>query len=122
MYFLEAVKICFQKSFTFKGRASRAEYWLFYLFNYILGFILAILAIITLITLKQSVAISVFIILYCIPIPANISVLVRRLHDVNRSGWWFWIVIIPFGILLLLYWFIKPSDKEENQYGLPPVK
>ena len=119
MYFLEAVKICFQKSFTFKGRASRAEYWLFGLFQLILACIICFIQII----MQESAFLTIISLIPYISLPAAISVFVRRLHDVNRSGWWYWIAFTIIGAFFpLLYWSIKPSDPHENQYGLPPVK
>ncbi len=115
MNLVESVVTCFKKSFTFKGRASRSEYWYF-------GLLFSILVCSMFITPPSSpikIPISIIVLLLA---PAAISVLVRRLHDVNRSGWWFWIQIIPLVGLLLLYWSIKPSDRNQNEYGLPPVK
>jgi uncharacterized membrane protein YhaH (DUF805 family) len=46
---------------------------------------------------------------------------VRRLHDINRSGWWYLIIFIPLiVILVLIYWFVKSSDEGDNQYGPNP--
>ena len=52
-------------------------------------------------------------------IPA-ISVSVRRLHDIGKSGWWYWISAIPFiGVVLAIIWYAKEGDAEANQYGQP---
>ena len=51
----------------------------------------------------------------------SIAVMVRRLHDTNRSGWWFWIVLIPIiGVIVLIFFFASDSKPEENQYGRSP--
>jgi uncharacterized membrane protein YhaH (DUF805 family) len=119
MNLIESVVTCLKKSFTFKGRASRSEYWYFAFFQFIMSFIIGFLSVII---QKPELAIaSNLIMLICLP--ANISVLVRRLHDVNRSGWWYWITFtIIGGLFPLLYWCIKSSDPHENEYGLPPSK
>lgn len=87
--FFEAIKVCFRKYVTFKGRASRSEYWWFVLFVTLAGFAggfaeasmgqdgAAISAVISIATFLPSV-----------------SVTVRRLHDTNRSGWWFGLYIL----------------------------
>ncbi len=81
--FLGAVKVCFQKYATFKGRASRSEFWWFQLFIFLLSLLGSVLeggmghdgqA------LSGLFALATFL-------PA-LSVQVRRLHDTNRSGWW----------------------------------
>jgi len=41
---------------------------------------------------------------------------VRRLHDVNRSGWWLLITFTGLGILLLLFWAVQPSNQQESKY------
>ena len=52
----------------------------------------------------------------------SISIGVRRLHDVNRSGWWYLLIFVPLvGPLVLLYWAIQPGDAGGNAYGDPEV-
>lgn len=48
----------------------------------------------------------------------SLGVAVRRLHDVDKSGWWLFISLIPLiGAILLIYWYIKPSQEGTNRYG-----
>ncbi len=47
----------------------------------------------------------------------SIGSMVRRLHDTNRSGWWFWIVLTIIGIPVLIYWLASRSDEGQNRYG-----
>lgn len=50
----------------------------------------------------------------------NIAVAMRRLHDSNRTGWWLLIALVPIlGALVLLYFYVQPSDAERNGYGEP---
>jgi uncharacterized membrane protein YhaH (DUF805 family) len=50
-----------------------------------------------------------------------LSVNVRRLHDVNRSGWWLLIELTVIGILLILFWCCKKGDEGENRFGPKPI-
>lgn len=52
---------------------------------------------------------------------ASFAVLVRRLHDVNRSGWWFLIYFTIIGIFVLLYWYVQKGDEADNRYGSDPL-
>ena len=113
-----AVKTCFTKYATFKGRASRKEYWYFCLFNFLVFAILYRLA-----YAINNESLSLFFLgvvcLYSIVvILPGLSVTIRRLHDVGKSGWFYWIVLIPYlGGLILLYFMCKKGNSGENKYG-----
>ena len=49
----------------------------------------------------------------------SLSVSVRRLHDIDKSGWWLLITLTGVGILLIIYWACLASDEDENRYGAP---
>ncbi|HHB81462.1 MAG TPA: DUF805 domain-containing protein, partial [Aliiroseovarius sp.] len=52
----------------------------------------------------------------------NISVMVRRLHDTDRSGWWYWIVLVPLiGFILLIVWFASKGTTGDNRFGPDPL-
>ncbi len=87
MDFLTAVKTCFRKYFTFKGRARRSEYWYWVLFTIVAGMILSVFDLLTFdVDLEEISPFStVFTLITLIP---GLAVSWRRLHDVNRSGWW----------------------------------
>lgn len=98
---------------NFEGRASRPEYWWFTLAYAIVNIILSIIP-------KVGTALSGILAL-AVLIP-SIGVGVRRLHDINKSGWWLLISLIPVvGAIILIVWFVKPSDNGENQYGERPI-
>ena len=114
-----------EKYASFEGRATRAEYWYFYLFfilvligGAIVGGILgAVLS-----GGDGEVAAGFAVIVYGIialgfVCPA-ISVLVRRLHDTGRSGWWYWIALIPYigGIVIFIFTLLSSQD-HDNEYG-----
>ena len=123
MDFIEAVTTCFKKSFTFSGRASRSEYWLFYLFTIIFNIITFVIEILAMtVGLSAEITQILCLLISLSVLPAYISVVVRRLHDVNRSGWWFWIPLTIIGIIPCLYWKIKRGTDGKNDYGNPPIK
>lgn len=120
MTFGQSVSTCFSKYATFNGRASRSEYWWWILFNYIVIFVAALIGgFISYITNSDiGIAFYGFAIL-ALFIP-SISVLVRRLHDTDHSGWYYWISLIPLiGGIWLLVLLCTASDSDENSYGLP---
>jgi len=50
------------------------------------------------------------------------AVMVRRLHDTGRSGWWYWIILTIIGIIPLIIWLASEGDKGENGFGPAPVR
>jgi uncharacterized membrane protein YhaH (DUF805 family) len=52
----------------------------------------------------------------------GLALLVRRLHDVGRSGWWFFITFTIIGIPVLFYWLVRASDAGANKYGEGPAR
>lgn len=94
MNFKNAIKTCLKDKYAnFSGRASRSEFWFFYLFL-LIGYGIAISTIFISIKLFIGI-ISLFVIAMIIP---SIAVTVRRLHDINKSGW-FIILPLPFDIM-----------------------
>ena len=121
MTFQNAVRTCFAKYVTFSGRARRAEYWYFVLFTFLGSAIAGIIdsAIFGRTMPDATLLGGIFSIATFLP---GLSALVRRLHDTGRSGWWWWIILIPLiGVLVLLYWLIKPGDSGTNDYGSDPL-
>ena len=99
---------------NFNGRASRQEYWMFFLFNIIfaidVGFVDGFLGL-GFLYLLYSVAVLI----------PSLAVGVRRLHDVNKSGWWLFISLIPIiGAIWLLILLCTDSNPGENNYGPSP--
>ena len=112
MTFIEAIKTCFQKYVDFDGRATRSEYWWFILF-YIVAYIgLAVVDAM----LTGGLLIMVFALGMLIP---NITVGVRRMHDIDKSGWWLLIGIIPLVGLVLIYFLAKKGTPGPNRFGPP---
>lgn len=116
-YYLEALK----KYAVFSGRARRAEYWYFVLFNIIVAVVLALIDTL----LGTTTGISSFGLLsglysLAVLIP-TLAVTVRRLHDIDRTGWWIFINLIPLiGTIVLLVFALTPGTPGNNQYGPNP--
>ena len=111
--------ICLSKFADFSGRARRREYWTFALVNCLIAMLLLILG---LAFGEDSPASNIMVtIFYLIMLVPNLSVSVRRLHDIGKSGWWLFIGLIPLiGSLILLVWALMDSEPGENQYGKNP--
>ncbi|RZK24070.1 MAG: DUF805 domain-containing protein [Hymenobacter sp.] len=106
-YFLDAIK---SKYAQFSGRARRAEYWQFFLFNIIVSIVLNVLVRTTGSMLIAGVSGLVSLALL---IP-GIAVGVRRMHDVNKSGWF---ILVPIYNLILA---VTPGTVGPNEYGPDP--
>ena len=120
MDFQTSVKTCFKKYADFSGRALRSEFWFFCLFSFLVGIITTIMDIMILGYSVESYGPVNLIFTVALILP-SISVTARRLHDVNRSGWWQLIELTIIGILLILVWNITEGEKKKNIYG-PPIK
>lgn len=121
MGFMDAVKKCFQNYATFSGRARRAEYWYFMLFNMIVSGVLGLLGTMagkgSFSTMLQGLA-SLYSLATFIP---GLAVAWRRLHDIGRSGgYWFFILIPLAGPIILLVWLARAGDRGDNAYGPDP--
>jgi len=114
MGFGEAVSVCFKKSVVWEGRASRAEYWWFELAQ--------LLIIVAAVIIDQIIGTGfIYIIAVIALILPSIAVLIRRLHDTDRSGWWYWIQLLPLiGLIVILVFVLSASDEGENKYGPNP--
>ena len=97
MPIVDAVKACLRKYADFNGRATRTEYWWFFL-AVLLGS-----AITSLIALRIY---ALFSLLTLLPL---IAVGARRLHDTNRSGWWQLLALVPFGVFVVIIFLAQGS-------------
>lgn len=114
-----AVRTCFSKYVTFSGRALRSEYWWFTLFNMLMS---VVLNVVDGVVFGWGAPVAMLSMIYGLAafLPA-ISVAVRRLHDHGRSGWWFFINLVPMiGMLVFLYWMIAKGSDEANDFGSAP--
>jgi uncharacterized membrane protein YhaH (DUF805 family) len=114
-------KVVFENYANFKGRARRSEYWYFALMNLIILVIATVLDS----TLGMNFAPFPYGYLYLLVVLTTfipgLAVAVRRLHDVGKSGWFYFIALIPIiGAIWLLVLFFTEGNKGENQYGPDP--
>ena len=106
---------------TFSGRARRSEYWYFLLFNIIFGIGAMLLDNVFGIGM-QGVGYGPIYCLYALVVfIPSLAVSVRRLHDVGKSGWFFFIVLIPLiGAIWLIVLMATDSNVGPNKYGANP--
>ena len=108
----DALITCYKKSLTIKGRASRSEYWWFQLHVPVPFFFAMMID-----PDGNFLPIPLFL-LFFISIPAHFCVIVRRWHDLNRSGWHILILLIPWiGALVTFIYFCLDSVERNNYYG-----
>ncbi|HED38054.1 MAG TPA: DUF805 domain-containing protein [Ignavibacteria bacterium] len=111
-YYLEVLK----KYAVFSGRARRAEYWYFALFNAIISIILSIISI----AIGDKLIILWIVYSLAVLIP-SIAVSVRRMHDIGKNGWTILIGLIPLiGLIWLFVLTVLDSNPGENKYGSNP--
>ena len=116
-WYLEVLR----KYAVFSGRARRMEYWMFFLFNLIISFLLGIFDGI-MGTFSPEAGLGLLGGLYSLAVLIpSIAVTIRRLHDTGRTGWWFLIIFIPLiGAIVLLVFMVFDSDEGTNAYGPNP--
>ncbi|MDP6899601.1 MAG: DUF805 domain-containing protein [Candidatus Thalassarchaeaceae archaeon] len=120
MSFSAAIWTCMSKSFVLEGRASRSEFWWFWVFTGIYGIVSQGLAIglaflIGDTDMEVEIYANVFSMLFYLPVwPAVICSGARRMHDNDLSGWW---QLVPFYNLIV---FCQEGDQHPNQYGPVP--
>ncbi len=110
MNFVQAVQVCLRKYVDFEGRAARPEFWWFALFQVIVLVVAAMLGR------------AVYTIAALALVLPSLGVGARRLHDIGKSGWFLLIHLIPvIGILVLIYFWVQPTQPESNNYGVVPA-
>jgi len=113
----QSIAYCFSNYFNFNGRGARSEFWWFYLFAWMLSLGGSVL---DFTTTGYGYGVFYYITAIATFIPA-IAAGARRLHDVNKSGWWQLIVITIVGLIPLIIWMASEGEKKKNKYG-PPIK
>jgi uncharacterized membrane protein YhaH (DUF805 family) len=125
MNFKNSVVSGFKGYFDFSGRASRSEYWFWTLFV-VIGTMLTIILDETLFPAyhltPDEASGPIYVTFALLTFFPSFAVYVRRIHDVNRSGWWILISVTIIGILFpLLYWSVKKGTEGPNRFGDDPL-
>ena len=113
--FADQTIICFKKYSVFKGRASRREYWYFYLFTFIVS-LLTYFIDISIFRKDPEGILFIYAFFSMLTLLPSLAVGCRRLHDVNKSGWWQLISITVIGLIPLIIWLASKPAKEKNKY------
>jgi uncharacterized membrane protein YhaH (DUF805 family) len=114
MGFTQAISSGFQNYVNFSSRACRSEYWFWTLF----AFILSIVA--TLSRMFATMGAASLIIGLGLLLP-GLAMSVRRLHDIDRTGWWLLLILTGIGVIVLLIFACLPGTEGPNSYGADPL-
>lgn len=119
MTFGQSISHVFSNYATFTGRAPRSEFWWFALFTLVASIALSFLD--GLIFGAGGIGILSTLFSLAILIP-SVAVGVRRLHDIDRTGWWYLLVLVPIlGFLVLLFFFVQRGTAGPNRFGPDPL-
>lgn len=136
MGFGKAVSTCLSKYGTFSGRASRSEFWWFYLFTVIVSGIPIFLGGIFLGISSGSsedgsaggITLLIAVLLYIVGALASLAFLIpsiavgcRRLHDRGTSGWLQLLLLVPCANIVLIIFWILAGTEGDNIYGPKPT-
>jgi uncharacterized membrane protein YhaH (DUF805 family) len=114
MNFGEAISSGFSNYVTFSGRAPRSEFWYWSLFGFIVSIAANVVdAIIGIPAISAVVSLGLLL--------PGISMGIRRLHDIDRTGWWLLLTFTGIGVILLLVWACFKGTAGPNSYGPDPL-
>lgn len=120
MDFGQAIASGFQGYVRFSGRSSRSELWFWVLFTITVS---AIAAVLDAFLFPGSVKVGLIRAIWSLAILLPcIAVSVRRLHDIEKSGWWYLLWLIPIiGWIILIVWACRKGDEGQNRFGNDPL-
>jgi uncharacterized membrane protein YhaH (DUF805 family) len=114
------------KSFSGEGRARRKEYWSFALFTFLVFTVLTIVMLVAVGTDNRIAPLGALLLVLVVVVsltilPAGITVMIRRLHDIGLSGWLYLLVLVPYlGSIFLFVCALIPSQAQINKHGPIP--
>lgn len=111
----------FRNYFNFSGRARRKEYWIFTLGNFIIFWLSAIL-LVSLFPNNDTPGVLFLFVYGVVMFLPSLSITVRRLHDIGRSGWWNLLALIPLIGWIPIFVFTCMESESDNKYGPNPRK
>jgi uncharacterized membrane protein YhaH (DUF805 family) len=116
----EAVTLSFARYTSFGGRARRSEYWYFTLFHSLVILLAGVFCYFVMLV-NPALAIILYSIVVFGTLLPHVTVSVRRLHDVDRTGWWYLLGCVPvLGTIVLLIWFCTDGTHGPNRFGDDP--
>jgi uncharacterized membrane protein YhaH (DUF805 family) len=120
MNFWQAIAAGYRNYVNFSGRAVRSEYWYWFLFTLLGSFATEILdaGIFSSQIPSASPLNDVFNLLTFLP---GLTISVRRLHDIDRTGWWILIALTIIGLFVLFYWACVKGTNGDNRFGPDPL-
>lgn len=123
----------YKRYFDFSGRSRRKEFWLFALFQWLVSVLIRVVFGMPMLTGMQTgfmitpalmhagpgqILLNIFGLVTLIP---GIAVAVRRLHDIDKSGWWYLLIFVPvLGWIALLVFFCRDGTPSANRFGEDP--
>ena len=117
----EAISYCFRNYVGFKGRAARSEYWYWTLFVYLL-LIVAWLIDMTVFGFNTTGVNPMAVLASLATLLPTLAVSARRLHDIDRSGWWALLIFTVIGYIVLIYWACLRGTVGANRFGPDPLE
>lgn len=111
---------------NFEGRARRKEYWMFTLINALIFIVLFVLISLSMDSYTGEMnsvgyVVTILMLIYSLGIIIpSIAVTIRRLHDIDKSGWWYFISFVPFGGIILFVFTCLDSTLGDNRFGPNP--
>jgi uncharacterized membrane protein YhaH (DUF805 family) len=123
MGFGEAISAGFGNYVNFSGRAMRSEYWYWTLFVIVGGIVASVIDMAVFGAGAMSGSLGIVSVLFNLAVLLpSIAIGVRRLHDLDRSGWWLLLLFIPLvGAIILIVWFCTRGTPGPNRFGGPPM-
>ncbi len=116
MNFVESIKFGFSNYVNFKGRSRRSGFWYWVLFTNLLSLVLSVLF-----GSNDSFYAGLTTLVGLALLLPSLGYSIRRLHDINKSGWFLLFMLIPLvGWIFLLVWYVKDSDPGDNRFGPNP--
>jgi uncharacterized membrane protein YhaH (DUF805 family) len=114
MNFVDAIKSGFNNYVGFSSRAARSEYWFWTLFVIVASFVAGIIdGLLGLGYIGVIVSLALFL--------PGIAVSIRRLHDLDRTGWWLLIALTGIGLIVLIVWDCMKGTTGPNRFGPDPL-
>ena len=117
----EAISYCFRNYVSFNGRAARSEYWYWTLFVYLL-LIVAWLIDMTVFGFNTTGVNPMAVLASLATLLPTLAVSARRLHDIDRSGWWALLIFTVIGYIVLIYWACLRGTVGANRFGSDPLE